>query len=264
MDASKSPMPMLHNLVKNALTENQLLENSIKKHLPVSVSSSSVQQSSAIDEARSTAELLLNDGNFFKELVQSVASVLLNNSKFHDMMEKVIKGEIKSIRENNADAMTKLTEPEEKVEKQEQYSRRNCLLQHGVPTKPDENTDVVIKDFFWKELQIEVYDEDIDRSHRLVTHSKPGNNLRHPPIIIKFQSHNFKIFIYFSKKRLKGSNFYITESLTSTRMNCVKNLEELRKQKKIQSHWTIDGNLYYLKAGTNRSVKVNNFNLLTV
>ena len=58
--------------------------------------------------------------------------------------------------------------------KQEQYSRRNCLLLHGVPTKPDENTDVVIKDFFWKELQIEVYDEDIDRSHRLrlLTHSK--------------------------------------------------------------------------------------------
>ena len=147
MDASKSPMPMLQNLVKNALTENQLVENSIKKHLPVSVSSSSVQQSSAIDEARSTAELLLNDGNFFKGLVQSVANVLLNNSKFHDVMGKVIKSEMKSIRENNAKAMTKLTELEEKVKKQEQYSRRNCLLLHGVPTKPDENTNVVIEVF---------------------------------------------------------------------------------------------------------------------
>ena len=75
--------------------------------------------------------------------------MLLNNSKFHDMMEKVIKSEMKLICENNVDAMTKLTELEEKVEKQEQYSRRNCLLLHGVPTKPDENTDVVIKDFFW-------------------------------------------------------------------------------------------------------------------
>ena len=165
--------------------------------------------------------------------------------------------------ESNIDVMSKVKELEEKLEKQEQYSRRNCLLLYGVPTQPEENTDAVIKFFFWEKLQIEIYDEDIDRSHKLPSYCTASNSPRHSPNIIEFQSHNFQNFICFSKKRLKGSSFYLTESLTSTRMGCVKNVEELRKQN-IIFHWTIDGNLYYLKSGTNRSVKVNNFNLQAV
>ena len=69
--------PLFQNVVKNALTENKLLENSIKKRL----SSSSVHQLSVTDEAKSTALLLLKDENFFNDLVRSVADALLNNSQ---------------------------------------------------------------------------------------------------------------------------------------------------------------------------------------
>ena len=44
----------------------------------------------------------------------------------------------------------------------EQYSRRNCLLIHGVKEKEKEDTDEIVKEFFEKEMEEKLSANDID------------------------------------------------------------------------------------------------------
>ena len=67
------------------------------------------------------------------------------------------------------------------------------------------------------------------------------------PIIVKFVRHNTKHWIYKKKKLLKGKSYFISESLTNTRMLCVKSLDAMRKQGGIISHWTVDVEVFYIK-----------------
>ena len=65
--------------------------------------------------------------------------------------------------------------------------------------------------------------KDLDRFHRL---HNPNS-----PIIVKFVHHNLKNIIFKSKKKQKGKNIFITKSLTSKRMSCMKKLGILKKSK---------------------------------
>ena len=70
-----------------------------------------------------------------------------------------------------------------------------------------------MKKIFWNELGLEIYDSDIDKSHRL-KQKHLQNESKPRQVIIKLLSHDLKN--YFSKKKVKSSKFLITESLTST------------------------------------------------
>ena len=80
--------------------------------------------------------------------------------------------------------MRKTHDPEEKIKMQEQYSRRNCLLVHGVPAEKNEDTNEVVKRVFKNHLSVEVKNNEIDRCHRLGK-SNAGN-----PIIVKLVRHD--------------------------------------------------------------------------
>ena len=84
----------------------------------------------------------------------------------------------------------------------EQYSRRNCLLIHGVKESEKEDTDKVVIEFFEKEMKEKLSANDIDRSHRL---GKKQTGSRPRPIIIKFISCNILNVIFRKKKILKGN-----------------------------------------------------------
>ena len=49
----------------------------------------------------------------------------------------------------------------------EQYSRRTCLLIHGVEENKKEDADEVITEFFEEEVKKNLSTNDIDRCHRL-------------------------------------------------------------------------------------------------
>ena len=91
----------------------------------------------------------------------------------------------------------------------EQYSRRNCLLIHGIPYVK-EDTDKVVLNFLKKKLDIKLEDNLIDRSHRLKSMTTTKN--RPKPIIVKFVTHNDKDWVYCIKKKLKNQEYLITES----------------------------------------------------
>ena len=56
---------------------------------------------------------------------------------------------------------------ENKIDSQEQYSRRNCILIHEIAENKEENTDQQVVDFINDNLDIKIDEIDIDRSHRI-------------------------------------------------------------------------------------------------
>ena len=73
---------------------------------------------------------------------------------------------------------------EKKADDQEQYSRRNCLLIHGLTETKTEDTDEMVLDVINNKLNIELSQISIDRSHRLGKWKGPGQKPQ--AIIVKF------------------------------------------------------------------------------
>ena len=115
---------------------------------------------------------------------------------------------------------------------------------HGVPEKRGENTDELVKIFCKENLNFEITNYDLDRSHRLKKSSNAKD--RPAPIIAKFVQHNVKAYLYNRKKCLKGTGYLMTESITKERMELIKKLKRLRNEKKkINSFWSLDGCIYF-------------------
>ena len=60
-----------------------------------------------------------------------------------------------------------MKELENKIDRQEQYSRQNCILIHGIAENKEENTDQQAIDFINENLDIKRDEIDIDRFHRI-------------------------------------------------------------------------------------------------
>ena len=55
----------------------------------------------------------------------------------------------------------------EMIDDQEQYSWRNCLLLHGADEEDVEDTDQKIIKVIAEEMDIQLVEEDLDRTHRI-------------------------------------------------------------------------------------------------
>ena len=129
--------------------------------------------------------------------------------------EQIIKGF-----EGNVSVVNKKVENLEKeIKKHEQYSRRNCLLVHGIVETDDAVTDDLVIKTISTEINIEISPVDLDRKHRI---GKAGQN-KPRPTIVKLGRYNVKKKSFSNQKNLKGSNVSITEKLTSKRMEVLKN-----------------------------------------
>lgn len=146
--------------------------------------------------------------------------------------------------ENEVSALNvKVSELKSAVEKQEQYSRRNCLLLHGINENKDEDTDKISLNTLNENLQLELTELNIERSHRI---GKPKPNGKPRPIIIKFVRYNVRRKVHERKKMFKGKKISITESLTAFRMS---KLAEAREKYGFLNVWTSDGRVLYKDGG---------------
>ena len=164
-------------------------------------------------------------------------------SKKIDELETEIKNKVKKIQllENRLEILEEEKESQGKeIDDLEQFSRRNCLLLHGVVETNAECTDDIIIKTCAEELGIDVRQEDLDRSHRLGKVKRNGNKPR--PIIVKFARYAVRNKVFSNKKKLKGKKLLITESLTVYRM---KLLDEARQKYGARNVWTYDGRVMY-------------------
>lgn len=134
-----------------------------------------------------------------------------------------------------------------KIDENEQYSRRNCILLHGLPEQPDEDVLRRAMSVFKDNLNIDVNMAEIDRSHRV---GRPRTSAQvvaeggKRPIIVKFVSYQARDRVWRAKRQLKGLGLLITESLTGTRQRL---FLEARERFGPRQVWTQDGRIVILK-----------------
>ena len=86
------------------------------------------------------------------------------------------------------------------MERQEQYSRRNCILIHGLKEEMDESTDDRVLKLFREELNEDVLLADLDRTHRIG--KKRDWSSKPCPVIVKFARYNIREKVFKSKKKV--------------------------------------------------------------
>ena len=129
----------------------------------------------------------------------------------------------------------------ESINELEQYSRRNCLLLHGVPESDKEDTDALFRSTVAEHLGTDVKVRDINRTHRLGPKRADGSSR---PIIAKFARYNVRASVFREKRKFKGTKFLLTESLTKTRVAI---LNAARDKHGKTNVWTSDGEILVSK-----------------
>ena len=142
------------------------------------------------------------------------------------------------------------------LDRQEQYSRRNCLLVHGVEENNNEDTDQEIINIVKNDLGEEITIHDIDRTHRLGKRKLDNNVPR--PIIVKFTRYNVRNKIFKSKKKFKGKTVSITESSWIEKIERKRRVVELKKAREMygfKNMWSQDGKILFSDVNDRNKVK---------
>lgn len=152
----------------------------------------------------------------------------------------------------------------QQLDDSEQYSRRNCLLLHGVPEQGGEDTTITSLNHINTNLQLSLTVDQIERTHRLgrprpissddETTDRKKRNQKPRPIILKFVSYTQRAAVYRNKKKFKNSGMMITESLTASRMEIMRTAISMTKSGDIMSVWSQDGRITIIN---NNEKKVN-------
>ena len=123
----------------------------------------------------------------------------------------------------------------------DQYSRRNCLIFHGINENVNENTDETVIKLCADKLNIVVDSTDIDRSHRF----GPSKENKTRGVIAKFTNYRIRNEIYRNRKKLRnlqGGGIYVHESLTKTRTELFWKIKT-KYSNHIEALWTQDGRI---------------------
>ena len=158
----------------------------------------------------------------------------------------------------------KISELENRIENQEQYSRRTSLRFHNVPVPTDfrghikhpVDTDKLVLDICNNKLKLNLTLQDISRSH-VIGNVRNGKS----QVIVRFLSYRVRNQVYSNKKYLKDDldGQFITENLTTFRTELVKTLSKLKYDGCIHTYWTSDGRIFAMKTQSGRKKIINNF-----
>ncbi len=218
--------------IKNALSNEDIIQTVVQSVLNTIISTPEV-----IDNIVSSVTAKLSD-QITQSVYQSI-SMDIDTTK-----------EATDANGANIQALTiKCNQLEENLDDLEQYSRRNCLLLHGVKETKSEDTTTEAINSINMHLGIDLQVKDIDRSHRLGKPKPPGTlgqRSKAGPIIIKFVSYQQRQQTYKQKRKMKGTSLLISESLTAKRMNIYRAAQHQVKEGKIKSTWTTDGKVTIL------------------
>ena len=151
--------------------------------------------------------------------------------------------DVKAVNENSINKLTddnlrlhgEVNKLLRRVDDQEQRSRNNCLLFHGIPehenVETKENTDDVVLSVIINNLGFEDFGKvSIQRSHRYGPKKdspsrntrQAATNIKSRPIIVRFLSFRTRQDIFNAKRKLKGGKIVVTENLTKMRMDLLK------------------------------------------
>ena len=114
--------------------------------------------------------------------------------------DKKKRQETKELKENISTLSKMLDDLDSVIGRHKQYSRRNCLLLHGIEEESNENTNQRVIDVLRQSMGEAISIQDIDRTNRLPG-KKPNGQSR--PVIVKCVRYNTRNLIFKNKKNLK-------------------------------------------------------------
>ena len=132
----------------------------------------------------------------------------------------------------------RIEELENKIDRREQYYRRNYIVIHGIAENKEESTNQQAIDFINVILDIKIDEIDIDRSRRIRHYDKTKKNAI--PIIVKFARYNVRGRVFREKRQLKGTGKAITGNLTTKRIG---QLNDGREKYGFNNVWSYDGKI---------------------
>ena len=213
------------------------------------------------DEVRKILDV---NGELVDILVTKIKETLIN-----ELTDVIANRVVETLRESHefdlavrdkqiGELQKELDEIKHQQDEMEQYSRRNCLIVHGIAEKEGENTDELVRKMCKERLDIDVDVGDLDRTHRLGSHKgKPKPKPR--GIIVKFTNYSARNLVYQGRRTLRdqsGPQVYIQESLTKARTDLFWEVKTKLKND-IKSVWTQDGRIKVLTQD-NRRVTLSN------
>ena len=155
------------------------------------------------------------------------------------------------LKEDLASLREKFIKDHNTLDRQEQYSRRNCLLVHRVDEKNNKDNDQAIINIAGNNLREEIAIQDIDRTLPLGERKFVNNVPR--SITVRFARYNVCNRIFKAKKKLKGKNVSNTQSLTKRR---VIELKKAREMYDFKNMWSHDDKILFLDVNDRNHVKV--------
>ena len=182
----------------------------------------------------------------------SAVSVVSGAEEKQESDLKTLRREFEDLKTLVSTLVPKIEKIEKDMDDQEQYSRSNCLIVHGVKNIPKRGEYLDNENFICSELNKKltlnppIQASDLDIAHPLP--SRKGDAM-----IVKFLRRTQRNLIYSKKRQLKGSGVIITESLTKRRL---KLLEAAKSAFGRFSAWSMKGDVYVFH---NKKHLVNDF-----
>lgn len=169
----------------------------------------------------------------------------LNKSSEPSITSSSLATEFSSFRTFITEALNNLQQQVETLARMqdntETRSRRKMLIIHGVTETKGEQIEQALSDFISSRLAVaEFSTTDIKRCHRMKRLSASDGPR---PILVKFQTYEMRSQVWFSKTKLKGTGFTVSEFLTKARHGIFMAARSRFGMKKV---WTKDGCVYIL------------------
>ena len=184
----------------------------------------------------------------FMEYVKTLANDVSQHITVLESQLEIQKNVIEKLEVDRSRLVASIKSLDEKIDEQQQYSRRNCLLIHGIKEEKDEDVEKLVMDVVNTKLEAGLQDMEVSRTHRVGRKSIDKDKPR--PIIVRFISYRQRKKVFNLKKKLKGQRIMITESLTQKRHSLLKKCFDAFSKQKC---WSLDGRIY---ADTEGGIKV--------
>lgn len=257
---STGDLSCVKDTIKDILTTDENLKKSISDAVSKAITSQLFNSDDILDQL---AQRLCDNDRFITSICNSIQDKVtdeLSTSTTHDMA--IINDKIRHLEESIRNLKKCLTTADARIDQAEQYSRRNCLLIHGIQERKNENTNALsiktFDDLSTDEVKVDIISTDLDRSHRLGRKkiSVDESKARPRPILVKFCSYEKRRLVFSNKSQLKGSGVTISESLTVQRMDL---LRSAKQHHQVEAAWSMDGRITCLLHNKSRVI-VNNKN----
>ena len=137
--------------------------------------------------ANTTKESQIKGEKQLEDLARSVDYIAKKFDEYEEERKKKDE-QNKCLQERVSFLENKNGEIEHQIDRQEQYSRSNCLFIHGIEERRHKVTDELVIQSIKSEMDIDIDVKDIDRSHRIGTKTEK-----------KMSTHNCKFCEVFGK-----------------------------------------------------------------